>query len=433
MVKTTSHNTALHAAFFKPMFDALASASNTYKCKVMPDETWIESCVRRCVGFSQSGRHHLQFLSDKLDTEIAGNTFFEGLKSDRRHRLNAEINESLLSRLRESIVDPFSHVDVDPTQSLKDFDLYAGDGHFHAAACHDDSFPGKVPGTTRKFPAGHLYALDLRTQGLRHLTVLDQVERLHEHDMRALKRMNVNTLRQGAPVGRKVLYVWDRAGIDFHQWKVWKGNAIYFLSREKESMNIQVLGEHVLDKTAAINEGVISDQLVSPATFGSTLRRVIYRDPATGVLYHFLTNLPTSVPPGLVALLYGRRWDIEKIFDEMKNKMVEKKAWGKSPEAKSAQAVATCISHNLMTLMDNELAVKEGIRNVAEEKRKAKRFENSKKKLEAEGKRMPKVLDFFQRLTVRTVKFIRWLQNHLDLAVSWEKCLKALVRIYSKL
>ena len=41
---------------------------------------------------------------------------------------------------------------------------------------------------------------------------------LNKHDMHVLKRLDADVLRQHAPKGRKVLYVWDKAGIDFHAW-----------------------------------------------------------------------------------------------------------------------------------------------------------------------------------------------------------------------
>ncbi len=68
-----------------------------------------------------------------------------------------------------------------------------------------------------------------------HLTVGDQDARLKEHDMRGLKRMDLQALRMGAAKGRKVIIVWDRAGIDFRQWHHWKTmGGLYFISREKE-------------------------------------------------------------------------------------------------------------------------------------------------------------------------------------------------------
>jgi hypothetical protein len=58
-------------------------------------------------------------------------------------------------------------------------------------------------------------------------------------DLHALKRLDNQTLRQTAPKGRKVLYVWDKAGINFMQWFKWKHTAgIYFISREKENMDL---------------------------------------------------------------------------------------------------------------------------------------------------------------------------------------------------
>ena len=115
--------------------------------------------------------------------------------------------------------DPFAAF-----KCLDDFDLYAGDGHFIAAASHDKATPRKSPAkikpvsraaafTATKYATGHLYSLDLHSHCMTHLTVSDQVERNKEHDMRALKRQDIQTLRQSAATGRKVLYIWDRAGI----------------------------------------------------------------------------------------------------------------------------------------------------------------------------------------------------------------------------
>jgi hypothetical protein len=38
-----------------------------------------------------------------------------------------------------------------------------------------------------------------------------------------------------------------------------------------------------------------------------------------------------------------------------------------------------------------------------------------------------------QHLTQRTVKFIRWLRNHLDSALSWAQALANLAKIYARL
>jgi hypothetical protein len=265
-----------------------------------------------------------------------------------------------------------------------------------------------------------------------HLTVSDQIERNKEHDMRALKRQDIQTLRQGAATGRKVLYIWDRAGIDFRQWYEWKQQGIYFLSREKENMTLETLGVHPFDGNDPINRGVVADELVGTSA-GVSLRRVTYHDPETGTVYIYLTNLALSVPPGIVALLYKSRWDVEKVFDEFKNKLGETKSWASTANAKTCQARLLCLTHNLMTLMEEQLFREAGIRNEAETKRKAKTLAKRAEQSQSRGGGGLTVLQqCIQRFTQRTVKFIRWLKNHLDSTLSWACALARLTKIYAR-
>ena len=164
--------------------------------------------------------------------------------------------------------------------------------------------------------------------------------------MRALKRQTTDTLRQGAAKGRKILYIWDRACIDFHQWHEWKNQfGIYFLSREKDNMKLEVVGKHPFDATLPINTGILADEMVVTSQ-GVSVRRVIDEDPVPGIIYHYLTNLPATMPPGFVAILYKASWDIEKVFDEFKNRLREAKAWASNITAKTQQARVFCLTHN---------------------------------------------------------------------------------------
>jgi hypothetical protein len=419
------HHSVIHRAFFKPLTEQLALCSHQRKCETVEDSRWLEIGVRRCLSASQSGRDFLQYLSDCHDIDIEVETYFETLKSKRRLSLAGELNSKLRLRMRADIDDPFARF-----ASLDDFEIFAGDGHFHAASCHDSS------PTAKKYPTGHLFSLDLRCHALTHLTVGDQVARKVEHDMRALKRLDAEALRQGVPqgwrVGRKVLYVWDRAGIDFKQWHDWKyKSAIYFLSREKKNMELTVVKANPFDKDDPINENVLSDEMCESAD-GMAVRRVVYHDVVNDRIFSFLTNLPVSVPPGLVAYLYKCRWDIEKVFDELKNKFQETKAWAKSATAKSNQAQMLCLTHNLLTLMESDLEKTEGIRNEAEWKRKAKTLEQTREYLAEHGHSLPWLYEAIQRITQRSVKFIRWLRNHLDSQAPWSQSLAALTKIYAK-
>lgn len=439
MASTNHSNSIICEEFFKPFSEVFRDSKHGRNCTILNDQLWVELGVRRCLELFQSGRDFLQYLADKHDTQLKISTFFESLKSKRRLTHLKEISQLLCARMTKNMPDPFSGY-----SSLSDFDLYAGDGHFIQAATHDKAKPrnhttksldpneATTRQVTTKYATGHIYTINLRTHAMSHLAVADQVTRKKEHEMRALKRQTAAQLRQHASKGRKVLYVWDRAGIDFRQWHQWKHQSgIYFLSREKENMKLTVMGKHHYDGKSAINQGILDDELMG-TSMGVSIRRVTYKDAETGIIYKYLTNLPESVPPGVIALLYKSRWDVEKVFDEFKNKLGETKSWASSEVAKTNHALLLCLTHNLMTMMEELIRVRSGIKNEAElKRRKARREQREKEQKEKRGgEPIPHLHHAAQRLTQRTVKFIRWLKNHLDLERDWDAAMARLAFIY---
>lgn len=224
-----------------------------------------------------------------------------------------ELNRRLCSQAVDTLPDALGSY-----PELEEFDLYAGDGHWHGAAAHD----ARIDET--KWAVGHFYALDLRRHTLRHLGVgLGK----KEQDMHVLKRLDADVLRQHAPKGRKVLYVWDKAGIDFHAWHRWKqSSGLYFLSLEKETMKLRIQGLPKWDRTDPVNAGIQSVELVAGLA-GVMIRRIHYVEPVEGTEYHFITS-ELNLRPGLVAFLYKLRWDVEKVFDVLKNKFQRKASLG---------------------------------------------------------------------------------------------------------
>jgi IS4 transposase len=90
-------------------------------------------------------------------------------------------------------------------------------------------------------------------------------------------------------------------------------------------------------------------------------RKVTYAEVHSGEvleyinIFEYITNVTDlKIPPGLIALLYKMRWNVEKSFDEMKNKLRESKAWASSMTAKQMQAQLVCLTLNLVLLMEGE-------------------------------------------------------------------------------
>ncbi|MCX8495449.1 MAG: hypothetical protein ORN51_04625 [Akkermansiaceae bacterium] len=82
---------------------------------------------------------------------------------------------------------------------------------------------------------------------------------------------------------------------------------------------------------------------------------MISQDPKTQIIHHYLTSLRSNLPPGTIAQLSKAHWDIGKVFDEFKDNLCETKAWVSSPTAKIQQARLLCLTHNLMTLIDDQI------------------------------------------------------------------------------
>jgi hypothetical protein len=421
MATQTTTTKTVFGKLAQPLISLVDQCNYKRKCNALPDHEWIKTGLLRILSQEPSGRAFLQKLSDSGGTDLKRSLFFETLKSKRRLKLCKDISLSLYETMRPKNLeaDPFAQFSV-----LDGYDVHAGDGHYHGAAVHDVRKDGK------KYPTQHFYSVDLRSHALRHLTLADTSgTRKREHDTRALKRLDIETLRQSAPKGRKVIYVWDRAGIDFFQWFKWKHlGGIYFISREKKNMAPMVIGELYYDKKDVINKGVQKYQIIGTSA-GVMMHRVVYKCPISGEFYHFVTSLST-IPPGIIAYLYRTRWDIEKIFDEVKNKLSEKKAWATSDIAKEMQAQFVCIAHNLMLILEGCIE-KEGIGNEIENNRRNKRLEKALVSSKVGNKKLPNFLVQPKRATQRSVKFIRWLRNHLFMNTSWRQALGPLQRIYA--
>ncbi len=414
-----------------PLFAAYSGSLRKFACTALGDLDFLESGISRCLSAVASGRDFLQKHGDKGRKDIERTLFFKALKSARRLANLVSVNLKVARVMGSRLADPFAEI-----EELSSFDIFAGDGHFHEAACHDPhklkkpkpakkKANGNRQKQAKKLQTGHFFMLGMRDHHLRHHALAKRRPGGgNEHDMHTLKRVGARALRFGAKVGRKVMIVWDRAGIDFAFWEKSKRLGVYFISREKVNMKIQVIGltPH-FDRKDKRNAGVTADELVGPGGGGSMLRRVTYTD-SKGVIYKYLTTEMT-LPAWVIVLLFKQRWDIEKVFDEVKNKMLERKSWASSKTAKEMHANFVCLTHNLMMLLEDEIEKKDGIDNAPERERKVGRLEDAKES--GAGY----VATMMQRFTVRSVKFVRWLQTFIYSDAPWGDALARLAKIYA--
>jgi hypothetical protein len=143
------------AKLLEPVFTLLPTCQATRSCPSLADEHGFKLCLARILHDCSSGRALLQQYGSAPPNCPEVGAYFESLKSARRLALVQELNAKQQTQLARESLRPLH--DLPP---LKDFECFAGDGHWHGAAAHDPA----VQGT--KFGRGHSSAQALREEGL---------------------------------------------------------------------------------------------------------------------------------------------------------------------------------------------------------------------------------------------------------------------------
>ena len=427
MAHTQYLNNEFSSRFFADIFQLYPQSSRQYRCTDISDIHYCQLGVLRALSSSTTGQEFLQFHADQGIANIEPSHFFKALKSSRRLANITSLNDLLAGPMTRQIPDPYTQC-----AELAGWDLYALDGHYHQAACFDPKSENSK-GELRAIATGHFFRMNMRSHHLSCLGMANPEDgKKKAHDMTVIKRSTADQLRNGAPKGRKVMLIWDKACIDYRQWyKLKHTHGIYFVTLEKSNSTAETCAVNPLDASDPRNEGMVSDHLVGTST-GVMLRRIVYTNPEDGVTYTYLTN-DFTLPAYQIVLLYKHRWDIEKIFHQFKSKMHERKSWASSLEAKQSHAIFECLGHNLLLLFEQYLGASEGLRDELEEKKQQGRIKSSGLEIIAAG--IIRAAGNFintalQRATQRTQRFIRWVRVWIYKQAPWGDSIHRLKEVW---
>ena len=223
---------------------------------------------------------------------------------------------------------------------------------------------------------------------------------------------------------------WAKAGVDLPFWLERKASGIYFLFLRKEAMCLAVERERPIDFNQPINQGVTSDRLGHDRR-GLQVREITFCNPCDNQVYVYLTS-EMALEPGLLALLYKTRWEIERVFDETKTKLQEKQSWATTTTAKEMQAHFVAIVHNLLLLLQAGHQ-QPGVENTAEIQHRPKRLKQQETALAKTGQTLPLIYKTLPRFTQAMLKLIRWLRVHWRQQTSLQQALLQLRSLYAKL
>jgi hypothetical protein len=139
-------------------------------------------------------------------------------------------------------------------------------------------------------------------------------------------------------------YVVDKAYVHYKRLYRIEISKAFFVSRAKQNMSYTIEQRRKTDKS----KGILRDQLVlmrrwhTRRWYPLSIRRIEYKDAATGKELVFLTN-HLLLDATVIAALYKERWKVELFFKWIKQNLRIKKFFGNSENAVKTQIwIAVC-------------------------------------------------------------------------------------------
>jgi IS4 transposase len=153
-------------------------------------------------------------------------------------------------------------------------------------------------------------------------------------------------------------YIMDRGYIDFDRLFQLHEAKSFFVTRAKSNLKAQRRYSHPVDRST----GLICDQTIvltgfySKQDFDTPLRRVRFKDPATGKRLVFLTNNFT-LPAFTITELYRCRWQVELFFKWIKQHLRIKVFFGTSENAVKTQIWIAVSVYVLVAIVKKRLNI----------------------------------------------------------------------------
>lgn len=369
----------------------------------LDDETFVRLGLRRALDGDESGRAFIQARGDSGEA-LARTTWFDAWQSRRRLGLIEQMAGHSYA-VMERLLQERDWLGAFP--ELGERAVWAVDGHQIEHACH-----ALRDGKGARVPVGVTYGLCLHTGLMRPLGCY-QAGGKHGHEWPLFKQRWARWLRVDQRPLLPVI-VADPAYVDVLFWAQQKiQRQAVVITREKKNMKPMIIAAYSFDAADPVNRGVLADEMAG-YTYAH-LRRIHYRDPATGEEFIFITT-DTTMRPGVVAMLYLLRWKIEKSYDVFKNKFRVHKAWSNGPVAALMQGHFMALLHNLLTVL---LVALEGA-GLREEKVLDRRA--AARRRQPAAQRVP-TQQMVRHAVVLTCQFIRLVRHCLREKTPWKMAL----------
>lgn len=151
------------------------------------------------------------------------------------------------------------------------------------------------------------------------------------------------------------IYVFDKGYANYRVWSEWTDRGVFYVTRLNENAGYTVLSGQPNHISEYADGGIVSDQIITlnPGQNAVNARLVIYKDPESGKVLQFVSNMFGYMDTTIVQL-YKYRWNIEVLFKRLKQNFELGYFYSDSREGIKTQIWIALIANLLFTVIHQQ-------------------------------------------------------------------------------
>ena len=152
------------------------------------------------------------------------------------------------------------------------------------------------------------------------------------------------------------IYVFDKGYVNYNLWNQWTERGVFYVTRLNDNAHYEVLTGQPNHISQYADGGIISDQIICLNSHEAALdaRLIIYKDPASGKVLKFISNM-FDYQVTTVIQLYKYRWEIEVLFKQIKQNFELGYFFSDSPEGIKTQVWVALIANLIFTVIHRQV------------------------------------------------------------------------------
>ncbi|WP_297338008.1 IS4 family transposase [Algoriphagus sp.] len=152
------------------------------------------------------------------------------------------------------------------------------------------------------------------------------------------------------------IYVFDKGYVNYGVYRKWTDQGAYFVTRLNNNAKYEVVREIRAEAHDFLYGGTMLDQQIElkADNQSSEARLITYKDPLTGKIFRFLSNL-FDFQAHTIVLLYKNRWEIEPFFKKLKQNFELGYFFSDSPEGIKTQVWTVLIANLIFSLIHKRI------------------------------------------------------------------------------